>query len=301
MRLKSVGNIAKITKSMKMIASTKMTRAQRLMGTARVFGNSAGALLTHVEVAPPSKPVFVAVSSDRGLCGGIHSSITKAVKKSLKENPEALIVTIGQKGKAQLSRQWRSNIVASFESVAKATPTWLESAMIADAILKLEHEFDGVDIVYNNFKSVISYEAQHFSAPKLGAIEAAPSIASYEVDEKVLENYAEFAFANSLFWAIAEGSASELSARRTAMENATKNADEMIQKLTLTYNRQRQAVMEQVRVAACVHADGVAVAHCSLCTCRATIHPKEVWRSYVLPKQSFSFNGVWDGHDDIIS
>jgi F-type H+-transporting ATPase subunit gamma len=69
------------------------------------------------------------------------------------------------------------------------------------------------------------------------------TLAAYEIDEKVLANYAEFSFANSLFWAIAEGNASELSARRSAMENATKNAEEMIQKLTLTYNRRRQAVI----------------------------------------------------------
>ncbi|KAJ3224567.1 atp3 gamma subunit of the F1 sector of mitochondrial F1F0 ATP synthase [Clydaea vesicula] len=102
LRLKSVSNIAKITKSMKMIASTKMTKAQRLMDNARNYGEASAGFLKHVNVAESSKPVIVCVSSDRGLCGGIHSSVSKGAKKYLKTKSDAQLATIGLKVRQQI-------------------------------------------------------------------------------------------------------------------------------------------------------------------------------------------------------
>ena len=97
MRLKSVSNIAKITKSMKMIASTKMNRAQRLMESARVFSAASTSFDSAAQPALCPTSLVVAVSSDRGLCGGIHSSVSKAVKKHLRQNLKASVAVIGLK------------------------------------------------------------------------------------------------------------------------------------------------------------------------------------------------------------
>ncbi|TPX64366.1 hypothetical protein CcCBS67573_g08430 [Chytriomyces confervae] len=251
MRLKSISNIAKITKSMKMIASTKVTKAQRNMETARAYGQSANSLLSHIEVVQKeaTNPLVVAVSSDRGLCGGIHSSVSRAVKRYMANHQEASIAVIGQKARNQIQRDYRENIIIHFDQVTKVGPLWLEASMIADQILgskaeggadKLEN---GGTIVYNKFKSVISYEATPLAVHSAETIAAAPKLAAYEVDDAILKSYEEFTLANSLYWALAEGYASEMAAKRTAMENATKNAGEMITKLTLTYNRSRQAAI----------------------------------------------------------
>ncbi|KAJ3026524.1 UNVERIFIED_CONTAM: atp3 gamma subunit of the F1 sector of mitochondrial F1F0 ATP synthase [Siphonaria sp. JEL0065] len=246
MRLKSISNIAKITKSMKMIASTKVTKAQRAMETARVYGESGNSLFKHIEAVEKdtAKPLVVAVSSDRGLCGGIHSSISKAVKRYVATKPEGSeIVVIGQKARAQIQREYRKNIVFHFDQVTKVAPLWLEASLITDSFLAGGLEVDGGKVFYNKFKSVIAYEANSIPIYSVESIQNAPKLAAYEQDDEILRNFSEFTLANSIFWGIAEGYASEMSAKRTAMENATKNAGEMITKLTLTYNRSRQAAI----------------------------------------------------------
>jgi len=166
LRLKSVNNIAKITKSMKMIASTKMTRAQRAMETARVFGKTQTAFFTHADTKPAEEgnTLVVTVSSDRGLCGGIHSSVSKHSRKLIEETPNSQVVVLGDKAKSQLSRSVRDNIKLSFNQIGKAIPTYNEASSIADTILKEKIDFDQASIVYNYFKSVISYEAQTIPA-----------------------------------------------------------------------------------------------------------------------------------------
>ncbi|KAJ3110474.1 atp3 gamma subunit of the F1 sector of mitochondrial F1F0 ATP synthase [Physocladia obscura] len=245
MRLKSISNIAKITKSMKMIASTKVTKAQRSMETARAFGQSATSLYTHAEAVEKetAKPFVIAVSSDRGLCGGIHSSIAKAVKKYVATKPDSEIAVIGQKARAQIQRDYRKNIVIHFDQVTKVHPVWVEASLIADQIVTNGFEIDAGQIFYNKFKSVISYEAATIPVYSVETLAAAPKLSAYEYDDHILKNFQEFALANSIFWGVAEGYAAEQAAKRTAMENATKNAGEMITKLTLTYNRSRQAAI----------------------------------------------------------
>ncbi|CAJ0834321.1 1860_t:CDS:2 [Entrophospora sp. SA101] len=236
LRLKSVNSIAKITKSMKMIASTKMTRAQKAMEIARVFGSTQTSLFTHADTKPTEEgnTLVVTVSSDRGLCGGIHSSVSKASRKLIDENSSSQLVVLGDKAKAQLARTVRDNIKLSFNQIGKAVPTYAEACAIADTVLKEKVEFDQAVIVYNHFRSVIAYEAETIPAY---------SEATFVKSDDVLENLQEFAFANSIYWGLVEGHAAEMAAKRTAMENATKNAGEMIDRLTLTYNRGRQAVI----------------------------------------------------------
>ncbi|TPX58442.1 hypothetical protein PhCBS80983_g03119 [Powellomyces hirtus] len=245
MRLKSVSNIAKITKSMKMIASTKVAKAQRAMEAARVYGNSATALYTHAETtsADDAKNLVIVVSSDRGLCGGIHSSLAKGARRFLADHPESSLAIVGQKARAQLQRDSRKNIAVTFDGVAKNLPSWNEAALIADEIIKAGVQFETAQIIFNQFKSVIAFDTVNVPVHSYKALSESPKLAAYEVEDPVLKNFEEFTFANTLYWGIAEGNASEQAAKRAAMENATKNAGEMIQKLTLTYNRSRQATI----------------------------------------------------------
>ncbi|KAI9284263.1 ATP synthase F1, gamma subunit [Umbelopsis sp. AD052] len=242
-RLKSVQNIEKITKSMKMIASTKVAKAQKAMENARAFGSSSGALFENAEtkVGEDAKTLFVTASSDRGLCGGIHSSVSKATRRAMEHRSASELVILGDKPKAQLQRIFAKNIRLSFNQIGKDIPTFAEASAIVDAIKRANIEYDDAQVVYNRFNSVISYEAVSIPVYSEEAIKASPKFASYEMEDDVLEDLQEFNFANSIFWALVEGHAAEMSAKRTAMENATKNAGEMIQKLTLTYNRGRQA------------------------------------------------------------
>jgi len=245
LRLKSVNNIAKITKSMKMIASTKMTRAQKMMEVARAYGVTQAELFKNADtkVAESPKTIIITVSSDRGLCGGIHSSVSKFSRKLLAEQVQSSIVVLGDKAKAQLSRTSKDSIKMSFNQIGKGIPTYAEASAIADLVLQDNAEFDQALIVYNNFKSVISYEADSIPCYSEETFKNSGNFASYEIEDDVLTNLQEFSFANSIYWGLVEGHASEMSAKRTAMENATKNAGEMIDKLTMTYNRGRQAAI----------------------------------------------------------
>jgi F-type H+-transporting ATPase subunit gamma len=191
--------------------------------------------------AASQTPLDIAISSDRGLCGGIHSSVSKAVKKHVREHPSAKVVVIGQKAKPQIMREARKNIEITFDQVAKAQPNWSEAARITDQILMAKMPITSVNIFFNRFKSVIAFETT--IQPVALRAQLTDKLNAYEVSPDVLTNYLEFAFANALYACIAEGNASEQAAKRTAMENATKNAGEMIQKLTLTYNRSRQATI----------------------------------------------------------
>ncbi|KAJ1733147.1 atp3 gamma subunit of the F1 sector of mitochondrial F1F0 ATP synthase [Coemansia sp. BCRC 34490] len=245
-RLKSVTNISKITASMKMIASTKTTRAQRAMNVARAYGQVSNDLIKQAEVekAAGAKELLITVSSDKGLCGGIHSSLSRYSRKHLAENNEVPVVILGDKAKVQLQRAYPENIRYSFNQLGSTIPTYDESSIIASTILNDKSiEFDNAKLVYNRFVSAISFETDAIECYPVSQIVEAPNFKAYEYQEDVLENLNEFLFANSLHWALVEGHAAEMAAKRTAMENATKNAGDMINRLTLQYNRGRQAVI----------------------------------------------------------
>ena len=116
------------------------------------------------KAADDSKVLVVASSSDRGLCGGIHSSVSKATRRVLEDLPESSVVVLGDKPKAQLQRFARERIAISFNQIGKDVPTFAEASSIADVIKREGIEFDSAKIVYNQFKSVIAYEADTIPA-----------------------------------------------------------------------------------------------------------------------------------------
>ncbi|KAH6675685.1 putative ATP synthase subunit gamma, mitochondrial [Halenospora varia] len=246
-RLKSIRNIEKITNTMKIVASTKLTRAQRAMTESRQYGKTSNTVFENAETKPVEeegkKTLIVVASSDKGLCGGIHSGLTKAVRRILVEKPDCDIVVLGEKCKAQLGRSSAKNIVLNFAGVGKDIPTFADAQAIADQISLLPTDYGSIQIVYNKFINAQSYEATPIEAFSEEAIRNSPNFSAFEIDDEVLTNLREYALSNSLFWALAEGHACEQSARRNAMDNASKNAGDMITKYQILFNRTRQAVI----------------------------------------------------------
>ncbi|TVY49003.1 ATP synthase subunit gamma, mitochondrial [Lachnellula occidentalis] len=246
-RLKSISNIEKITKTMKIVASTKLNKAQRAMNESRQYGQTSNTVFEQAETkaleGEGKKTLIVVSGSDKGLCGGIHSGLSKQVRRMLVETPDADVVVLGEKCKAQLSRSNGKNLVLSFSNVGKNVPTFAEAQAIADQISLLPTEYSSIKIVYNKFVNATSYEATPIEAFSEEAIKESPNFSAFEIDDEVMTNFREYALSNTLFWALAEGHACEISARRNAMDNASKNAGDMIQRYQILYNRTRQAVI----------------------------------------------------------
>ncbi|TQS38512.1 hypothetical protein Golomagni_00981 [Golovinomyces magnicellulatus] len=246
-RLKSIKNIEKITNTMKIVASTKLTRAQRAMTESRLYGQTSNTVFDQAQTKPiqdnEQKCLIVVASSDKGLCGGIHSGLSKNVRKMLSDRSNADIVVLGEKSKAQLSRSSSKNIVLSFSGIGKDIPTFADAQAIADQITRLPTAYSSIQILYNKFINAQSYEPTFIEAFSEEAIANSPNFSAFEIDNQILTNLREYALSNSLFWALAEGHACEQSARRNAMDNASKNAGDMINKYQILFNRTRQAVI----------------------------------------------------------
>jgi len=248
LRLKSVKNIQKITQSMKMVSAAKFARAERELKPARPYGAGATAFYEKAEVkGEEDKPteLIVACSSDRGLCGGIHSSICKHIKADLAgDASKAAILCIGDKSRAQLARTLSKNIIAQVGEVGRKPATFEDAAKIASYILSSGYDFGSGRIIYNKFRTVVSYDLTEIPFFPVSAIAAGEKISVYDsLDADVIQSYMEYSLASLIFYAMKEGACAEQSSRMTAMDNASKNAGEMIDKLTLTYNRTRQAVI----------------------------------------------------------
>ncbi|KAL9106433.1 MAG: hypothetical protein Q9227_008521 [Pyrenula ochraceoflavens] len=245
-RLKSIRNIEKITKTMKIVASTKLTRAQKAMNESRTYGQTSNQVFEEAETKPlegEKKTLLVVCSSDKGMCGGIHSGLTRATRRILSEDPNLDIAIIGEKCKAQIGRSNGKNVVLSFAGIGKDVPTFADAQAIADQLALLPEDYASIKILYNKFLNAQSYEATPIEAFSEEAIKNSANYSAFEIDDEVLSNLREYALANSIHWALTEGHACEQSARRNAMDNASKNAGEMISKFTILYNRTRQAVI----------------------------------------------------------
>lgn len=249
-RLKSVKNIQKITKSMKLISATKFNKAEKELRAARAYGMGTKEFFDKAEIPKPEQPkghLLLGVTSDRGLCGAANSSISKAIKAYLEnegKGKEVKVIAIGDKARAQLKRLYGDFILMHFKDIGKKPPTFADASYIAQEIANSGYQFDTADIFYNSFKSVVSYKTTVQPIYSQALVSQASKLSLYDsVDPDTLTAYNEFALASLIFFSLKEGAASEQSARMTAMDAASKNAGEMINKLTLTYNRTRQAVI----------------------------------------------------------
>merc|ERR1712212_1149045 len=262
-RLRSVKNIQKITQSMKMVSAAKYARAERDLKAARPYGNGAQAFYAGAQVgkdaegnakpieaaAPGAAPkeLYVALTSDRGLCGAIHSNVCKNIRNELNEKPSLEnvgIICVGDKARAQISRLFAKNILSVGSEIGRLPPQFGDATKIASAILKSGFEYDAGKLVYNKYKSVVSYQTSELPIYSLAAVNGADKITVYDsLDADVIQSYMEYSLASLIYYCLKEGACSEQSSRMQAMDSSSKNAGEMIKKLTLKFNRTRQAVI----------------------------------------------------------
>ena len=263
-RIVSVKNTRQITKAMKMVSAAKLRRAQENVVAARPYASKLGEVLQRLAKTreddghpllvkrPSEKALIVLVTSDRGLCGGFNANISKAAERFIKERKadfsEITLLTIGRKGYEFLKNRHsvRKNYTGVLSSVNYQT-----SAMLAQEVIAgyLAGDYDEVFLFYNAFRSVMSQDITMQQllpiAPPEAAEEAEPGQEYiYEPSKtdllgELLPKYIEV----TMFKAMLESVASEHGARMTAMDSASKNATEMIGKLTLVYNRARQAAI----------------------------------------------------------
>jgi F-type H+-transporting ATPase subunit gamma len=251
--MRSVGNIQKITKAMKMVAASKMRAAQAQTVNARGMALPMLKLLGDLPSAEGEKHVYVPITSDKGLCGGINSTVVKYTRAALAAGGVPAgpagphLVVVGEKGRAQLVRTLPNAIVGTVADTNKVKITFPQACAIAEEVLKTE--YDVAHLVFNRFVSAIR------QAPTLATVlsplalereaEAGGAVDAYEVEgpgrAEMLQDLAELNLATTLYSCLLESNCSEQSSRMSAMENSTKNAGEMLGKLTLTYNRTRQA------------------------------------------------------------
>lgn len=252
LRLKSIKNIQKITKSMKMVAASKYARAEKQLKPARVYGAGALALYEKADIKAPedktAKHVIIGVTSDRGLCGAIHSNVAKAIKSEIANltsaGKEVMVINVGDKLRGLLYRTHGEHIMLNCKEVGRKPPSFGDASLIATELLNSGYEFDQGSVIFNRFRSVISYRTEHKPVFSADTVANSENMTVYDdIDADVLRNYQEFALVNIVYLALRESSTSEQSARMTSMDNASKNASEIIDKLTLTFNRTRQAVI----------------------------------------------------------
>lgn len=255
-RMKSVKNIQKITKAMKMVAASKLRAVQVRTENSRGIWQPFTALLGDNPSVNVKKNVIVAITSDKGLCGGINSTSVKVSKALYKltsgPEKETKYVVLGEKGKVQLVRDSKNSIEMNITELQKNPLNYTQVSVLADDILK-NMEFDALRIIYNKFQSVVSFlptvstilspetvEKESEAGGKLGSLDFY-EIEGGDTKAEVLQNLAEFQFSCVLFNAALENACSELGARMSAMDSSSRNAGEMLDRLTLTYNRTRQA------------------------------------------------------------
>merc|ERR1711887_234585 len=251
MRLKSVKNIQKITQSMKMVSAAKYAKAERDLKAARPLGASATSFYDHAEVTAEEKEapkeLFVAITSDRGLAGAVHTSICKQIRTELaeKENLDNVkIICVGDKSRAFFQRWSKEQILAVGSEIGRMPPQFGDASKVANAILNCGFEFDSGKLLYNKYNSVVSYTTTTIPIFTADVVSNAGNITVYDsLDSNVVQSYMEYSLASLIYYAMKEGACSEQSSRMTAMDNSTKNAGEMIDKLTIPFNRTRQAVI----------------------------------------------------------
>ena len=265
-RINSVKSTQKITSAMKMVAAAKLRRAQEQAEAARPYAErmervlgSLAAGLAGRDDAPPllvgtgreAKHLVVVMTSDRGLCGGFNSTIVRGARRLIRDllgkDRQVKILCVGRKGRDQLRREFGPLIVATLEEVGRPRLGFAAADEVARRLILMFEtgDFDHCTIVYNKFKSAMTQivTVQQL-VPFAGAAETAAPQVLYEFEPDETEILAELLPRNlavQVFRALLENAASEQGARMTAMDSATRNAGDMINRLTINYNRTRQA------------------------------------------------------------
>ena len=269
-RISSVKSTQKITKAMKMVAAAKLRRAQENAEKGRPYSEKMNNIILNLSNGISDKEsapklligtgeekihLCIVMTSDRGLCGGFNSNIIKKAKsyfkKILDDNKTLKIITVGSKGYDQLKRTYKDYIIEKISFKESKNINYFDADKVGKIIIDRfkEKEFDVCAIFYNQFKNVITQIPQEQQIIPLKASEEKKDSSSednYEFEpeeDEILSNLLPKNISTQIFKAMLENSASEQGSRMTAMDNATRNAGEMVDKLTIQYNRSRQAAI----------------------------------------------------------
>jgi len=270
-RIASVKSTQKITKAMKMVAAAKLRKAQENAEKGRPYSEKMNNIILNLSSSIQDKEnapklllgtgkdqvhLCVVLTADRGLCGGFNTNIIKKAKtffkKILKDGKTLKIITVGSKGYDQLKKIYGKNIVEKISFKESKKANYLDAEKVGKLIIDLfnKNEFDICTIFYNQFKNVITQIPQEQQIIPL-KIESADSSSkeiknSYEFEpeeDEILGNLLPTNISTQIFKALLENSASEQGSRMSAMDSATRNAGELVDKLTINYNRSRQAAI----------------------------------------------------------
>ena len=266
-RINSVKSTQKITKAKQMVAAAKLRRAQAAAEAGRPYATRLAAVMASLagKVSSDSAPrllagtgadqrhLLVVVNTDKGLCGGLNANIVKAAKVKAREliadGKTVEFYLVGKKGRAPLKREFPSAVGDGFDTSTVKTPGFTEAEAIADELIALfdAGKFDIAHLVYPTFKSALAQDPtvnQLIPVPTPANTAASDAVVEYEPgEEEILEELLPRYVRTQLFGALLEREASEQGASMTAMDNATRNAGDLIGKLTIIYNRQRQAAI----------------------------------------------------------
>ena len=268
-RISSVKSTQKITKAMKMVAAAKLRRAQESAEKGRPYSDKMNNIILNlsngisdIENAPKllsgsgedKVHLCVVMTSDRGLCGGFNTNIIKKAKlyfqKILDEGKTLKIITVGTKGYDQLKRLYGDNIIEKISFKDSKNVNYFDADKVGKILIEKfeKKEFDVCAIFYNQFKNVITQipQEQQIIPLKTSEKDENSSEDNYEFEpeeDEILSNLLPKNISTQIFKAMLENSASEQGSRMSAMDNATRNAVEMVDKLTIEYNRSRQAAI----------------------------------------------------------
>ena len=266
-RINTVKSTQKITSAMKMVASAKLKRAQEKAESGRPYATKMSSIVSTLasKVNSESGPkllfgnnennrvLLVAISADRGLCGGFNNNISKEIRKRVndleKDNKEVKLILVGRKVGTVLKREMGDRIIGSFTGIQGDNLSFSKISPITLQIISMfeDDKIDCVEMYYNRFRSVISQVVTKKQLIPADVNTETPdndeeSTYEYEPEEEmILDHLLPRNLSTQIYSALLDSSAGELAARMTAMDNATRNAGELIDRLTLEYNRTRQA------------------------------------------------------------
>jgi len=267
-RINSVKSTQKITAAMKMVAAAKLRRAQEAAESGRPYANrmrrvtanlaakadvnSAPALL--VGNGKSATHLLVVISADRGLCGGFNGSITRQTRTEVTrlqdEGKTVKLLMVGRKSADALRREYGKQFIDSFEGIQGTSVSFSDAASLADTIRNgfEAGDYDVCTMIYNKFVNAITQEITltQLIPAETNAIDDSDANVHYEYEpeeDELLDSLLPRILSTQLYSALLESSAAELAARMTAMDNATRNAGDLIDRLTLVYNRTRQAAI----------------------------------------------------------
>ena len=267
-RIKSVKSTQKITKAMKMVAAAKLRKAQESAEKGRPYSKKMQNIILNLTRSisdPKNAPkllsgtgndktyLCVVLTADRGLCGGFNTNICKLAKtrfkKILKEQKNLKIITVGSKGFDQIKREYGKYVVKKYSFKEKKQISFKEADTVGNEIIRLfnQNEFDKCILFFNNFKNVITQipQAQQIiPVDNKSTKSQEENFLPYEFEpdeDEILEDLLPKNISTQVFKAFLENAASEQGSRMTAMDNATRNAGDLVDKLTINYNRSRQA------------------------------------------------------------